>query len=233
LDWLETARRAASLKAIEYVQNGHVVGLGSGSTVAVAVKELAKRIRKKNMGITVIPTSYQSELLAIEQGLRLAELNKHTKVDVAIDGADQVQIGTLDMIKGGGGALAREKIVASAAEKLVIVIDERKLTDKLGRNQPIPLEIMPFWFNATMEKIKRLGGKPTFREGRGKLGPVISDNGNFIVDVDFGEIQNPEVLDKELKLIPGVVETGLFTGLRHYVCLGKRDGTVEVLERKK
>jgi len=232
LDWLETARRAASLKAIEYVQHGHVVGLGSGSTIALAVRELAKRIREKNTAITVIPTSYQSELLAIEHGLRLAELNRYTKVDVAIDGADQVQIGTLDMIKGGGGALTREKIVDSAAEKLVIVIDERKLTDKLGRNQPVPLEILPFWFNATMEKIRKLGGKPTFREGRGKLGPVVSDNGNFIVDVDFGEIQNPEILNKELKLIPGVVETGLFTGLGCCICVGKRNGTVEVLERK-
>jgi len=233
LDWLETARRAASLKAIEYVQHGHVVGLGSGSTVALAVKELVKRIREKNMVITVIPTSYQSELLAIEQGLCLAELNRHAKVDVAIDGADQVQIRTMNMIKGGGGALTREKIVDSAAEKLVIVVDERKLTDKLGRNQPVPLEILPFWFNATMEKIRKLGGKPAFREGRGKLGPVVSDNGNFIVDVDFGEIQNPELLNRELKLIPGVVETGLFTGLGDCICVGKRDGTVEVLERKK
>lgn len=163
MDWLETARRAASLKAIEYVQNGYVVGLGSGSTVAVAANELAKRIREKNITVTVIPTSYQSELLAIEQGLRLAELNRNIKVDVAIDGADQVQAETLDMIKGGGGALAREKIVASAAEKLVIVVDERKLTDKLGRNQPVSLEILPFWFNATMEKIRRLRGKPAFR----------------------------------------------------------------------
>jgi len=233
LDWLETARRAASLKAIEYVQNGHVVGLGSGSTVAVAAKELAKRIREKNITVTVIPTSYQSEILAIEQGLRLAELNRNIKVDVAIDGADQVQAETLDMIKGGGGALTREKIVHSTAEKLVIVIDETKLTDRLGRNQPVPLEILLFWFNATMEKIRKLGGKPALREGGGKLGPVVSDNGNFIVDADFGEIRNPEVLNKELKLIPGVVETGLFTGLGHYVCLGKRDGTVEVLERKK
>ena len=232
MDWVETARRAASLKAIEYVQHGHVVGLGSGSTVALAVKELAKRIREKNTAITVIPTSYQSELLAIEQGLRLAELNRNIKVDVAIDGADQVQAETLDMIKGGGGALAREKIVASAAEKLVIVVDERKLTDKLGRNQPVSLEILPFWFNATMEKIRRLRGKPAFREGRGKLGPVVSDNGNFIVDVDFGEIENPGLLNKDLKLIPGVVETGLFTGFGCYVCVGKRDGTVEVLERK-
>lgn len=232
MDWLESARRAASLKAIEYIQHGHVVGLGSGSTVALAVKELAGRVRERNMTITVIPTSYQSELLAIEQGLRLAELNKHIKVDVAIDGADQVQIGTLDMIKGGGGALAREKIVASAAEKLVIVIDERKLTDKLGRNQPVPLEILPFWFNATMEKIRRLGGKPAFREGPGKLGPLVSDNGNFIVDVDFGEIENPGLLNKDLKSIPGVVETGLFTGFGCYVCVGKRDGKAEVLERK-
>jgi len=233
LEWLETARRAASLKAIRYVQHGHVVGLGSGSTVALAVEELSNRIREESMMITVIPTSYQSELLAIEKGLRFAELNRNTKVDVAIDGADQVQIGTLDIVKGGGAALAREKIVDSAAEKLVIVVDERKLTDKLGRNQPVPLEILPFWFNATMEKIRRLGGKPAFREGAGKLGPVVSDNGNLIVDVDFGEIQDPELLNKGLKLIPGVVETGLFIGLGGYICVGKRDGTVEVLERNK
>ena len=233
MDWLETARRAASLKAIGYIQHGHVIGLGSGSTVALAVEELVKKIKEKNMMITVIPTSYQSELLAIEKGLRLAELNRNIKVDVAIDGADQVQIGTLNMIKGGGGALTREKIVDSAAEKLVIMIDERKLTDRLGRNQPVPLEILLFWFNATMEKIRKLGGKPAFREGVGKLGPVVSDNGNFIVDVNFGEIQNPEVLNRDLKLIPGVVETGLFTGLGGYICVGKRDGTVEVLEGNK
>jgi ribose 5-phosphate isomerase A len=135
------------------------------------------------------------------------------------------------MIKGMGGALTREKIVASASKRLVIIVDETKLTEKLGSNQPIPVEVLPFALTPVSARLRALKGKPMLREGSGKVGPVVTDNGNFILDVDFKAIRDPEKLNRQIKAIPGVVETGLFLNMATIVYVGKRD-TVQKLTRE-
>jgi len=135
------------------------------------------------------------------------------------------------LIKGMGGALMREKIVASAAKKLVIVVDETKLVEKLGMNHPVPVEVLPFALSVVMAKVRKLGGKPVLREGKDKVGPVVTDNGNFILDVEFGVIDDPGDLDVRLKLIPGVLETGLFVGVADVVYVGGRSGVQRLLKR--
>lgn len=205
-----------------------MIGLGSGRTVAIAVELLAKRVKEEKLKIECVPTSYQIEILAAQKGLVVTTLEG--PLDLAIDGADQVEERTLNMIKGGGAALLREKIVDSCAKKLVIVVDEVKLTPRLGRGRPLPVEILKFGYNGTLLRLGEMHGKAVLREGGGKLGPVVTDNGNFIVDVDFGEIAEPRKLDKELKEIPGVLETGLFLGMADAVYVGRQDGSVTVLQ---
>ncbi|MEM2780889.1 MAG: ribose 5-phosphate isomerase A, partial [Candidatus Bathyarchaeia archaeon] len=154
-----------------------------------------------------------------------------TTIDLTIDGADQIDE-NLNLIKGMGGALAREKIVAAASKTLIIIADERKKAKILGDNgQQLPIEVLPFAASFVTHKLSKLGGRPKVREGGGKVGPVITDNGNFIIDVDFGLIKNPAELEKKLKMIPGIVETGLFVNMVDLVYLGKRDG-VERLKRR-
>lgn len=227
----EMPRRMAVMKAAEEIEDGYVIGLGSGSTIAAAIEEIAKVLKEKNLKTLFIPTSHQIELAAITYGLKLALFTEYPEPDLAIDGADQVDE-RLSLIKGGGAALGREKVVDASARKLLIVVDERKLVKKLGEQQPVPLEVLPFAHQAVIRKISKLGGKPTLREGRGKVGPIVTDNGNFIVDSDFGLIDDPANLERQLKSIPGIIETGLFVDMAHRVFVGKRDGTVKVLERK-
>jgi len=230
VSWIERAKKKAALEAVQLVEDGFVIGLGSGSTVAYAIEEIGKRIRGKNLRVLGVPTSHQASLLAIESGIPLTTLNEHPQLDLAIDGADQIDK-ELNLIKGMGGALTREKIVASASKKLVIVADETKLVDKLGTDQPVPVELLPFALPTVMSKIKEMRGKPVLREAKGKVGPVITDNGNFIIDADFAQISAPKELNTRLKLIPGVIETGLFIEMADMVYLGTPT-SVQRLERK-
>lgn len=232
MSWVERARHAAASKVLELVHDNYVVGLGSGTTVAYVVDELSRLLRSRKLNISVIPTSYQIELIAIKNSLSLTDLNQNPSPDLAIDGADQVDPNSLNVIKGGGAALAREKIVDSSAGKLAIVVDEAKL-GRLGVNQPVPVEILPFGYWSTTRKISSLGGEAVLRESKGKVGPVVTDNGNLIVDVSFSRIDDPNQLEAKLKAIPGVVETGFFIEMVDFVYVGKRDGSVEVLERKR
>jgi ribose 5-phosphate isomerase A len=218
-DWIEKAKRNAAIEAVKHVKDGFIVGLGSGSTAAYAIKEIGKLTRQKKWRILGVPTSHQAFLLAVNQSIPVTTLNEHSQLDLTIDGVDQVDP-DLNMIKGMGGALAREKIVASASKENVIISDETKLTKKLGRNQPVPIEVLPFATTLIESRIKKLKGKPLLREGKGKVGPVVTDNGNFIVDADFGPINAPGKLDASLKSIPGVVETGLFIGIADVVYVG-------------
>jgi ribose 5-phosphate isomerase A len=156
----------------------------------------------------------------------LTTLDEHPVLDLAIDGADEVDK-NLDMIKGGGGALTREKIVASSAKQVIIVADESKLVEKLGKFK-VPIEVLPFALAPVTKSIKELGGKPLLRESKGKVGAVVTDNGNYILDVDFGLIDNTKALDEKLKRTPGVIETGLFIGLANKVYLGKSDGIIQL-----
>jgi len=219
------------MKAAEQIKDGYVVGLGSGSTVAGAIEEIAKMLKERNLKVLFVPTSHQIELVAITHGLKLAVFTEYPDLDLAIDGADQVDE-RLNLIKGGGAALTREKVVDASAGKLLIVVDEQKLVKKLGEQQPVPLEVLPYAHRAVIKKISKLGGKPVLREGKGKVGPIVTDNGNFIVDSDFGPIDNPSDLERQLKSIPGIIETGLFIDMAHSVYVGKKGGTVQVLERK-
>ena len=229
-EWIEEAKKNAALEAVKHIKGGLIGGLGSGSTAAYAIQEIGRLIHQKNWKILGVPTSYQAFLLAVDNGISITTLNEHPKLDLTIDGADQVDP-DLNLIKGMGGALTKEKIVALASKQNIIVTDETKLTKKLGTNQPVPIEVLPFAIALVESRIKKMKGTPILREGKGKVGPIITDNGNFIVDADFGPIDAPDKLNSELKSIPGLVETGLFINTADTVYIGASKG-VQKLERK-
>lgn len=231
LPWIEDAKHRAVLKALEPIKTGWVIGLGSGTTMSYAVKELARLRRARHIEVVVVPTSYQIENLAIAHGLTIKSINEVGTIDYAIDGADQVQQGSLNVIKGGGGAMLREKIIDSAAQTLVIVVHATKLSKYLGGNQTVPVEILPFAYKYVQSRIIKLGGRAKLRESTSKMGPVITDNGNFLLDADFGLIQNPERLERRLKAIPGLLETGLFLNMVDKVYVGSING-VKLLTAK-
>ena len=210
---LEALKQKAAYKAVKHVKHGFIVGLGSGSTAAYAIEALGEKIKRENLNLLAIPTSYQAFLLAAKHKIPVTTLEEHGIIDVTIDGADQIDP-KLNLIKGMGAALAREKIVASASKQNIIIADETKRVNALGENgQPVPVEVIPFAIALVKSKIEAAGGNPVLREGKGKVGPVITDNGNAIIDADFGVIRNASELEVKLKMIPGVVETGLFIGL--------------------
>ncbi|MBE8538614.1 ribose-5-phosphate isomerase RpiA [Geoglobus acetivorans] len=213
-------------KAIEFIEDGMVIGLGSGTTVRVFVEMLAEKVRE-GLDVAVIPSSIDSHMLAAERGLTVMSLLECPEPDLCVDGADQVD-SEFNLIKGGGGALTREKIVASASKKFYVIVDESKMVERL--NMPVPVEILEFAYGFVNRKIGEMGYALKLREGKGKLRPVISDNGNLIADVDAGVIENPEDLERELK-IPGIVENGIFLAeMVNGVIVGKKDGA-EVLKR--
>jgi ribose 5-phosphate isomerase A len=227
VSWREEAKKRVASEAVKHVEDGFVVGLGSGSTAAYVIQELGRLIRQDGLRVMGVPSSSQAFLLAVHSGVPVTTLDEYPIIDLAIDGADEVDK-KLDMIKGGGGALTREKIVASAAKQVVIVADETKLVEKLGTTFRVPVEVLPFALATVLAGIKGLDGKPLLRDSKGKVGAVVTDNGNYIVDVDFGAIADAEELNKRLKLIPGVIETGLFIGLADIVYLGKKDGIIKL-----
>ncbi|HUK28552.1 MAG TPA: ribose 5-phosphate isomerase A [Candidatus Acidoferrales bacterium] len=227
---IEDAKRKAILKALQPIRNGWVIGLGSGTTMALAITELSRFAKGRRLEISVVPTSHQVENLAMLHGLRIHTLNETPSIDYAIDGADQVEIPSLNLIKGGGGAMLREKIVDSAAHNVSIIIVENKLTKHLGHHQPVPLEVSPFAYRSVQTQITKMGGRGRLREGTGKVGPVVTDNGNLILDADFGQIEKPTQLERRLKMLPGLLETGLFLNIADSVYVGKKDGSVELLE---
>ena len=220
LDPVQEAKQRAALEAVKHVKDGFIVGLGSGSTAAFAIEALGARIKREKMRVMGIPTSYQAFLLAVECEIPITTLDEHQQIDVTIDGADQVTP-ELFLIKGMGAALAREKIVAAASNLNIIIADEKKKVKVLGENnQSVPIEVLPFALSLVKRKIIEAGGKPVLREGKGKLGPVITDNGNAIFDSYFGEVAKPAELEVKLKMIPGVVETGFFVGLTDIAYFG-------------
>lgn len=226
----DRAKRNAALEAAKHVENDFVVGLGSGSTAAYVIEEIGKRTKREKLYVLGVPTSYQAFLLAVKNGIPVTTLEEHPTLDLTIDGADQVDE-KLNLIKGMGGALSREKIVACSSKKLVIVVDESKKVKTLGENNhPVPIEALPFATPLVMRKIKEIGGKPILREGNKKVGPVVTDNGNFIIDAYFGLISSPEELEQKIKCIPGVFETGLFIKMADTIYVGKDSGT-EKLQR--
>ena len=231
--WIEEAKRKAALEAVKHVKDGFIVGLGSGSTAAYAIKAIGEKLKRAHLNVLGIPTSYQAFLLAVEQGIAVTTLEEHATINVTIDGADQIDP-KLNLIKGMGAALAREKIVASASKQNIIIADENKKVQVLGEsNHPVPIEVLPFAISIVKRKIEAYGGKGVVREGKGKLGPVITDNGNAVIDAVFGPINNVAVLEQKLKMIPGVVETGLFVGSTDIVYVGTRSDVVKIEREKK
>jgi ribose 5-phosphate isomerase A len=222
-------KRAAGIAASKLVKSGMIVGLGTGSTVAYTIKELGRLVREDRLEILGVVTSYQSEMLAIEAGIPLTTLAQHPELDLAIDGADQVN-SNLYAIKGGGAAHTREKIVSFSAKYFLVVADKSKTSEELDKS--VPVEVLPFARELVTKKIKELGGKPELRMGIRKDGPVITDNGNFVLDSDFGVIKDPQELALKLSSIPGVVEHGIFLNVDE-LYIGKKDGSIEIHKREK
>lgn len=231
---IELGKKNAAIKAVEEnIKKSMIVGIGSGSTIVYAVKRLGEINKEKNLNVKCIPSSFQAYQLIIQNGLELVSLDQYPEIDVDIDGADEIDK-DLNLIKGGGGCLVQEKIVASNSKIFIIIADFRKKSDKLGMNwkRGVPIEVIPMAYFPIMKKLKELDGNPKLRMAKAKSGPLITDNGNFIIDVDFGEINNPKELDKKILFIPGVVDTGLFIGMTSKVYIGDRDGKVLILNKK-
>jgi ribose 5-phosphate isomerase A len=220
-------KRLAAAAAVAEVEDGMVLGLGSGSTAAFAVEALAARVAQ-GLDIVAIPTSERTATQARRLGIRLSSFAEHRRLDMTIDGADEVEIGTLNLIKGRGGALLREKIVASASDRMVVIVDEGKLVDRLGQHAPVPVEIVPFGWQVTLDRLADLGARPTLRVAGDK--PYRTDSGNYVADCAFGEIGDPADLERRLAAITGVVESGLFLGLASRVIVGAGTG-VKLLDR--
>lgn len=199
-----------------------IVGLGSGSTAAFAVEALGRRVRE-GLRIIGIPTSERTAALARTLEIPLSTLDEHSKIDVTIDGADEVEAGSLNLIKGHGGALLREKIVAEVSERLVIVVDQTKIVDRLGVRESVPVEVIPFGWQAAAHRLRDLGANPLLRTGPGGE-PFKSDGGHYILDCAFGPIASAASLARELDHVVGVVEHGLFIGLTSEVRVGGDDG---------
>jgi ribose 5-phosphate isomerase A len=217
-------KEAAGRAAAKLVRDGDVVGLGTGSTAYFAVVALGERV-KSGLKIIGIPTSVQTADLARAVGIPLTTLDEHPEIDITIDGADEVDP-KLNLIKGGGGALLREKVIATASKKMVVVADSGKIVPVLGKF-PLPVEIIAFARAVVEKKIAALGGSPKLRL-KPDGSPYLTDNGNQILDCSFGKIKDPAALARELSGIPGVVEHGLFVGLASVALVGKSDSVEEL-----
>ncbi len=217
-------KKAAGIAAADLVEEGMVVGLGTGSTTAYTIAELGRRV-EEGLDIIAVVTSYQSEMLAIQAGITLTSLAEHPELDIAIDGADQIDA-ALNVIKGGGAAHTREKIVSMSAERFVVVADESKISEQLDHY--VPLEVLPYAKEYVSKQIFNIGGSPELRLASRKDGPVISDNGNFIIDATLGLIENPVETSALISQITGIVEHGIFTNVDE-VYIGKKNGSVEIM----
>lgn len=210
LSELEASKTRVAQEAVKLVKDDMIVGLGSGSTANIFIAELGKRIMDEELNIFGIPTSFESRMLAIQYGVPLVSLDQCDEIDIAIDGADEVDKKTLALIKGGGGCHTQEKIIDYYAKEFVVMVDENKVVDNLGEKMPVPLEVVPFAYSTVLNKLLKRNSAPSIRMASKKMGPIITDNGNMIIDV-FINIKDPEETEKELNNIPGVVENGVFT----------------------
>lgn len=231
-DPVKVMKQQVGKAAADRVQSGTIVGLGTGSTTAYAIQYIGERLQSGDLkDIKGIPTSFQASVLAKQYGIPLTSLDEVDRIDVAIDGADEVDP-KKQLIKGGGAAHTREKIVDSLAEQFIVVVDESKLVDKLGLDFLLPVEVLPMAMTPVMRAIEALGGQPTLRMGVKKAGPVVTDEGNLVLDVKFDSgIDNPEELEKTLNNIPGVLENGLFVNVADVILVGEvKDGQPNVRE---
>jgi len=223
----DAQKRAAAEAAVALVRDGMVVGLGTGTTAAFAIDALAQRVRQ-GLRILGIPTSARSAAQARDAGIPLTTLTEHRRVALTIDGADEIALGSLDLVKGLGGALLREKIVAAVSDRLVIVADAAKLVARLGATAPVPVEVVRFGWETTAERLAGLGGNPVLRRG-GDRRPFHTDGGNLILDCAFGPIADAAALAQALSCVVGVVETGLFIGMTDLALIADHDGVRELV----
>jgi ribose 5-phosphate isomerase A len=215
-------KRIAANAAASELHSGMVVGLGSGTTATLAVQAIGMRV-KEGLRITGIPTSERTAEQARGLGIPLSTLGEYSQIDVTIDGADEVERGTLDLIKGGGGNHLREKIVAAASLRLIIAVDESKLVSHLGDRAKLPVEVARFGWQSTARSLSKLNATPTLRL-RADGEPFITDGGNYILDCAFGRIESARTLQRELDSIVGVIEHGLFLGMTSLVLIGASEG---------
>lgn len=230
-DPVKLMKQQVGKAAADRVQSGFIVGLGTGSTTAYAIQYIGERLQSGDLKeIKGIPTSFQASVLAKQYGIPLTTLDETDRMDVAIDGADEVDPNK-NLIKGGGAAHTQEKIVDSLADQFIVVVDSSKLVDQLGSTFLLPVEVLPMAMTPVMRAIEKLGGKPELRMGVKKAGPVVTDQGNLVIDVKFDSIDNPAELEKNLNNIPGVLENGLFVGVADIILVGEiNDGTPNVRE---
>jgi len=219
-------KKRVGYEAAKLVNDGDVVGLGTGSTTHYFIEKLGNRIKTEDIDIMGVPTSYQSFFLARDSNIPITTLEEHN-IDTAVDGADEVDT-ELNLIKGGGAAHTLEKIVDESADRFIVIVDESKIVPKLG-NFPVPVEIIPNATRTIKNYLIEMGGIPLLRMAEKKDGPVVTDNGNFIYDVKF-DIKNPKKLEIELNTIPGVVENGIFSQIVDEVIIG-RDNGIKVLKK--
>jgi ribose 5-phosphate isomerase A len=225
---IEKAKKNAAEKAVEEnVKKGMIIGLGSGSTIVYAIEKIAEMNKKEDLQLTCIPSSFQAHKLIIDLGLTLGTLDQYPNIDLDIDGADEIDE-NLNLIKGGGGCLVQEKIIAYNSKKLVIIADFRKNSTYLGETwkNGVPIEVIPKAYVPIMKKLETMGGKPLLRMAKAKAGPLVTDNSNFILDVDFGIIKNPSELNQKLLNIPGIVDIGLFLGMTSKAYIGQNNGNI-------
>ncbi|NLX70476.1 MAG: ribose-5-phosphate isomerase RpiA [Clostridiales bacterium] len=215
-------KKIAGTAAADLVKNGMTVGIGTGSTVAFFIEELGRRVRE-GLSIYGVPTSYQSRLICYQQGIPVRDPAMIDGIDIAIDGADEIDH-DLNAIKGGGAAHTIEKIIAAMADEFVLIADSSKLVDRLAVSIPVPVEVIPAALSLVVRRTREAGANPKLRIAVKKDGPVITDNGNFVVDLYFSDAPDMHKLDYTLKSIPGVVETGLFIGMAHKALIAGKEG---------
>ena len=220
-DPVQVMKQEVGLAAANRVKSDSIVGLGTGSTTAYAIEYIGDRLAKGELkNIVGIPTSFQAEVLAKKYGIPLTSLDAIDKIDIAIDGADEVDP-QKNLIKGGGAAHTREKVVDTLADRFIVVVDSGKLVDKLGSTFLLPVEVIPMAMTPVMRKLEQLGGKPELRMGIKKAGPIVTDQGNLVIDVKFEQIDNPAELEQKINNFPGVLENGLFVGVTDLVLVGE------------
>jgi ribose 5-phosphate isomerase A len=229
MDPVTLMKQEVGRAAAAQVKSGTVVGLGTGSTTAYAIQFIGDRIASGDLtDIKGIPTSFQASVLAKQHGIPLATLDEVDHIDIAIDGADEVDP-QMNLIKGGGAAHTREKVVDGLAERFIVVVDSSKLSDKIGTIFALPVEVIPMAIAPVTRALEKLNGKVEMRMGIKKDGPVITDQGNMVLDVTFNGIDNPAEMEKTINNIPGVLENGLFVGLATEVLIGEvKDGEATV-----
>jgi ribose 5-phosphate isomerase A len=233
----EGKRAAAYLAIDERVENGHIVGVGSGTTAVYAAERLGQRVKNEKLDIICIPTSFQARQLILKHNLVLGDLDRYPEIDVDFDGADEVD-NDLNLIKGGGGCLTQEKVIASCSKQFIVIADNTKASSRLGERfqRGIPIEVLPLAYVPIMNRITKLfGGTIDLRIAKKKAGPVVTDNGNFLLDWQFDDIRDRNWADINVKIsmMPGVVETGLFIGMACCAYFGDDNGLVTVRKSHK